>query len=60
MFSKLISRVLPVARKGIQTIANSKLTKEIGNTLLNQGVSAVTDIGVVQLIHKIQQSVFSL
>ena len=44
MFSKVFQKVLPYAKKGIQKIANSKLTKEIGSTLLYQGVSAVSDI----------------
>ena len=46
-FAKLFSgfrKFAPIAKKGIQKLANSKVTKDIGNTLLNQGVSAATDI----------------
>ena len=51
VFGRLFRRVLPIAKKGIQKVANSKITKEIGNTLLNQGISAASDIGTVQLMH---------
>lgn len=53
-FSNFARKMVPIASKGLKRVANSKVVKEIGNTLLSQGVSAATDIGSVHLIQNLE------
>ena len=43
-FGGLAKRFLPAAARGIKAIAKSNLVKDVGNTLMQQGVNAATDI----------------
>ena len=43
-FGVLAKRFLPAAARGIKAIAKSNLVKDVGNTLMQQGVNAATDI----------------
>ena len=44
IFGKLARKVLPAASRGVKKLLKSDLVKDVGNVLVQQGVTAATDV----------------
>ena len=44
IISRAGRKILPAATRGVKRILNSDLVKDVGNTLVQQGVEAATDV----------------
>lgn len=44
IFGKLARKIVPAATRGVKKLLKSDLVKDVGNTLVQQGVNAATDV----------------